>query len=498
MLLAADLDPSVAPDYTLEIDLAMGGEPLVVPSARFSLLWGEGNDRVKQSVQVRECKEGLEYTYHTRRGLKTAAGTLTVDAGAVAGATHHNPHYRSGVHRQRDTTSFCVSRQVYDALKRGESVPFALRAEFEKTDDPKGPRPVAWEGKLVFAGMREHEIKTNGRPVKVGLLVARLEGGTPPFAELTVLDDPRWPIGRADALASVQTSTRGRLLDERGLGIRGALVAAGAHEGVPSTITWPDGRFRLPPPKEGESHGKVKLVVRQKLGEEEIRNEVEVDLTAPGLDEFEITVPRARNKVIWITPIQEPELDKLPLSAQIKRHAHLHLQARRIVIIPERTLQGGLFGLAAFYSYDPKTGHSIGVSEDGLHGSTANWAAYGRAARKAAKAGYDAVKSGEALDATAPVHAIRGANAAMFLFAAYRLQGKGSEEAVQKLLNEMEMWEERTNLFSNLEKGAGSDAAGWYRDKWTEVQGDVDGNMAKASFYTGYIVATAFLHHQVQ
>jgi hypothetical protein len=488
-LLAADGAPAIASDYWLESTIDMGRETMVRPSARFELAWGEGAGRVTQSIQVRENEGGLEYAYHTRRGLRTASGRLAVAAPAVAGARRHNPHYRNGTHEQEGATSFCVSRAVRAELAAGRAVPFALEGAYGEMDDPTGPRPTAWEGRLEPAGTERVVVPTNGKPVEVTILRARLVGGEPPFPEVAILDDPQWPVGRADCLVAIRTSVRGRLLDEQGRGIGGAHVQAGDGEGAPSAITWPDGRFRLPPSR--EEPGEVLLVVTQKLGNEEVVEKRNVDLTAPGLDEVTVTVPRARVPVAWIAPGEEARLEALPVSAQVKRHARRDLASRRVVAIPEKPLPGAGVDLVAYYAYDPATGEAVGVTEDGLHGATVNWGSFRRAAVKTVEAG---VQGAGDIGPSAPLHAMRGANTAMFMFATYRLQGYSHAETIERLLDEMESWEERTNMFTGIESVAGGKAREKLAGKMGKgTLGTIDGDSAKASFYLGYIVATAYL-----
>lgn len=498
VLLGTDGAPSLPTDYVLEADLDAGDETVVVPSARFTFEWGKDEGKVRQSVQVTSVRRGIEYSFHTRRGLRTAAGNLTVERSAVEGATRHNPHYRSGTSTQTNETSFCVSKKVHAELSAGRAIAFELLSQFGRTDDPKAPRPIEWSGKLEPAGPGEIEVQVNGKPAKLPILRAKLVGENAPLDELAILNDPRWPVGRADALTSIQTNVRGRLVDENGIGIGGAFVQAGLTEGSASCITWPDGRFRLPPPKEGDGHGSIRLLVKQKILDDVQEDEVPVDLSAAGLEDIEVEVGRLRHLVMWIAPDQMEKLPELAagLSMQVRRHVRRHLAANRHVAIPTRMVPDGLVGTVSYYAYDPRTGHIVGVTEDGLHGTMVNWYSYGKAAKKAA----DAAWAGRAdFGAASPLHAMRGANAAMFLFAAYRLSHGSAEEVAMKLLDEMEMWEERTNMFAQVEKAAGGKA----REKLAGALGQVsgvgglDGDSAKASFYAGYIVATAFLHKKV-
>ena len=495
VLLGAAGPQSVEPDFVLEAGLGLGTETTVAPSARFAFQWGDGEKRVSQKAQVRKMDEGLEYRFHVRRGLRTATGALTVTADAVANATRHDPQYRSGTATQNDATSFCVSKAVHASLAAGGSTPFALLAEYTDTDDPLAPRRVAWSGTLAAAGALQVTVQVNGAEETLPALRATLQGESPPFAELVILDDTAWPIGKAESLVSVETAAHGRLVDEDGLGIGGARIQLGEGEGMPSCVTWPDGRFRLPPAPTAP-WGSADLQVEQKILDQQQTDLVQHDLTGVGLQEFEVTVPRLRQKVIWITPAQGEALAALPLSAQVRRHASGELAANRMVVIPEGMLTNGLRGTIGFYSYDPKTGDIIGITEDGLHGAMAGWQGYGNVAIKAGKAAIDGAAD---FGAATPLHAMRGANAAMFLFCAYRL-GADSDTVAKRLLAEMEMWESRTNMFTQLEGEIGGDAT----DKYLEILGKasgvggVQGDSARAAFYAGYGIALGFLQNQVR
>lgn len=359
---------------TLDVAIDAGREPLVVDLAQFVHRFDQGGRSVDQHVRVTSTMSGLAYRFRTRAGLAVARGTVEVASEALANAFVHDPVYRHGTERRERATSLVVSRRVHGALVLGETTPFTLLAPHGPKDDPRADRPVAWSGRLVPDGSGRHTALVNGRATELRMLYARPVGdATPPFSRLAILDDARFPLGRADALVRVTTAVRGRLVDLDGIGIAGAIVALPAPNGA-SVLTWPDGQFRLPPPIAGETHGAVVLTVRQKLGEEEREQDVAADLTAPGLDPVIVRARRLQLDVVWLAPSELARLDALPLSPQVRRHARRALEAGRIVIVPARmvaTQTGTAEQEIACYEADVATGEVRGVLEEGIHGVAA-------------------------------------------------------------------------------------------------------------------------------
>ena len=100
----------------------------------------------------------------------------------------------------------------------------------------------------------------NGRPEKLAILRCTLHG-----QPMSILDDPAYPVGMADAIQSVVTAVRGKLLDEANKPICGAIVHViikdQPDESVTSGPTSPDGIFVLPPSDPDDDYGKVTLQV---------------------------------------------------------------------------------------------------------------------------------------------------------------------------------------------------------------------------------------------
>ncbi|MHC5005183.1 MAG: hypothetical protein ACYTJ0_18920, partial [Planctomycetota bacterium] len=467
-LSAADVDPPLPPDYRLQAVLERGDEPLVVSGARFAFGWGEGEERTEQEIRITGCRRSLGYRWRIHSGVRPTAGTRTVKEGALAKATTHNPWYRMGASEQDAATSFVVSRFVHAELAAGRPVDIRLLGRYGPEDDPKGARPVEWSGTLVPAGRRTVEVPVNGRPQALSILVGRLsEGGE----EIGILDDPRWPIGIADRLTAIHTAVRGRLVDKTGVGIAGARLSLG--EATCSTSF--DGSFRLPP-LEPDGYGPRKIRVER---DKQLLGEVEVDLTAPGLDEVVVSVPRPRRELLSIAPRRRKQLEQLPLSEQLKRHARRALDAGRLVLVPNRMLVYGAGRAIGFFAFDPATGETVGVLENGLHGSSS-------AEDEAWQSLVDSVIAGAgdiSKEGLSPIHMFRGALIAWWAYSAYRLEGDTHLEAVTRLLADMDAWEQSTNFFSNLEKGIGGRAGSKAREKLAGmIGGNMDGDAAAAAF----------------
>jgi len=476
MLMSAEGARPVRPDYLLETELDPGEEPLVAPGARFEFSWGDGEARTEQRVRVLSCSADLSLRFRVQDGARPAAGTRDIAAAAVANATVHNPWYRAGRHHQREATSFCLSREVFAELRAGRAVDFALQGRYTPDIDEHGPRPIAWRGALEPIGPGEITVEVNGRPETLQVIRCRLGED-----ELSVLDDPLWPVGMADRLTAVSTSIRGRVLDEQGLGIAGASVKL-VEEDV-TVKTWPDGRFRLPPPVNG-TRGRTKLqITANRL----VLDEPEVDLSAPGRTEIVLQVTRQPTEVLYLSSGASYELHGLPLSDQVKRHVRRHLDAGRLVVLPSRTVEVAGYETAAFFSHDTETGHIEAVTEDGLCGSTTTEQAWGGALKSLAS---DLKKS---KGKTGAIHVYRGALIAWWTFARYRLEGRSVQEAVKALLLEMDAWEVSTNMLTGLEEYAGGKARGKLAGKMNQAMANVDGAGARAAFKIGYLGSTAFL-----
>jgi len=215
----------------------------------------------------------------------------------------------------------------------------------------------------------------------------------------------------------------------------------------------------------------VKLIVRRG---DDVLGEREVDLTAPGRSEVLVTVPRKRAELLFVTKDNAGELDPLQLSAQARRHLDRYLGSGYQIVIPNRKVKIDGADVVAYYAHEVATGEIIGVTEEGLHGSAA---AYRRALASLAR---DLADNGNNPVPFAHVHMMRGAIIAWWVYSKERVGGAEHEEAINKMLGEMDDWEKSTNLLAGFEGIPGARAgmgnlmgrAGW----------DQEGSGAAAAF----------------
>jgi len=316
----------------------------------------------------------------------------------------------------------------------------------------------------------------NGRPETLKSIRCRLGD-----REVAILDDALWPVGMVDRLTAVHTSVRGRVVDAKGVGVAGATVTVPAED--VTVTTWPDGRFRLPPPVRG-TRGRTKLEI---TANGIVLDEPEVDLAAPGREEIVLRVTRKPTAVLYLSPGDCWQLDELPFSVQVKRHVRRHLDAGRLVVVPSRAVEVGGYATAAFFSHDTKTGHIEAVTEDGLCGSTTMRQAWGGALQSLAG---DLKKS---KGKTGAIHVYRGALLAWWNFARYRLEGRSVRDTVKTLLVEMDAWQVSSNMLTGLEHYAGGKVRGKLAAKMNQAMSNVDGAGARAAFKIGYLGSTVFL-----
>jgi len=477
-LLGADVQPRVAPGYVLSARMHLPAPPLVAPGAVFRFAWGTGPTRTDQRIRILGCGDGLQLGFRVQTGTRPAVGTRAVTSAALARAAVHNPWYKTGQDHQTDATSFCVSRRVHAELKSGRSVDFALRGRHGPNDDPQAPGPIQWQGKLEPIGKADVQVTVNGQPETLAVLKCRLGD-----AEISILDDSAFSVGMAEKLVSVSTSIRGRLVDEKGTGMGGANVEIVDTD--VSAYTWPDGSFRLPPPPTG-SYGKV--TVRATLGDLAV-GEQELDLSAPGRVVHVLKMTRPRTQLVFLSPKQARQLPGLKISDQVKRHIRRELAAGRMVVVPNRMVDVGDGRTIGYYAFDNATGDIVAVTEDGLHGSSSEMRSAWRSALESL-AGDLEDSEGKAM---APIHAYRGALVAWWVFSRYRLGGQSVDDCILALLNEMDAWEEATNMLTGIEKYAGGKVRGKLADKLNSAQSNVDGDGAKAAFKIGYLGSTLFL-----
>lgn len=463
------------PDYVLEVvALSKDADSLVTTGASFAFRWGEGENVTDQRIEVESCEADLEFAWRVKAGIRPARGRRLVSSKALANATTHNPWYLTGVDRQDETTSFCVSRQVHRLLREGKAFAMAVQGKYGPADERDAVRPIAWQGQVTANGAGAHRALVNGREEEIRFLRARIGDD-----DVAVLDDPRFPVGMADKITEVRTSIRARLVDEAGLGIGGAEIEPAGKTGVK---TGPDGRFVLPP-----LTGKVKLIVtraQRQLGE------CEVDFTAPGRSEVVVTMPRPRTELLFVDKTNTADLAALDLSPQARRHLDRFVGAGYQIVIPNRKVEVDGIDVCAYYAHDAATGEVIGVTEDGLHGSAA---AYGRALASLAR---DLAKARGKLTPFAHVHMMRGALVAWWGYSKDRIGGFEHEEAIKKILDEMDDWEKATNLLTGLGQVPGARTA--MRRVMRSAGFGIDSAGARAAFKIGYIGATAFLDKKLE
>ena len=462
------------PDYVLDVvELSRGDDSLVTEGAKFVFRWGEGDDRTDQAIDVESCSGDMALRWRVQSGIRPARGQRIIAKTALTDSTTHNPWYLTGEDRQESATSFCVSRRVFQQLRDTRPVEMVLQGAYGPEDEHNAPRPVAWKGQAARTGEGVHRTLINGREEEIRFIKAKIGG-----ADVAILDDPRFPVGMADKITEIRTSIRARLMDESGLGIPGAAVEIPGRTGA---TTGPDGRFILPP-----MTGKVKLTASRggrTLGERE------VDLTAPGRSDVLVTVPRLRTELLFITKNNARELDALDLSPQARRHLDRYVGAGYQVVIPNRKVEVDGVDVVAYFAHDLASGDIIGVTEDGLHGSSA---AYGRALASAAR---DLARSRGKITPFASIHALRGALVAWWIYSKERVGGLEHEEAINKMLGEMDDWQKATNLLTGLGEIPGARTA---MSKLMKSAGrQIDGAGASAAFKFAYIGATAFLDHKL-
>ncbi len=463
------------PDYVLDVvELSREDDSLVTEGARFVFRWGDGDERTDQAIEVEACTGDLALRWRVQSGVRPARGRRIILKSALAESTTHNPWYLTGEDRQEDATSFCVSRNVFRQLRDARPVAMAVQGPYRPDDEHNAPRPVAWKGQATRAGEGVHRALINGRQEEIRFIRAKIGD-----ADVALLDDPRFPVGMADKIVEIRTSIRARLVDESGLGIPGAAVAIPGRSGV---TTGPDGRFILPP-----MTGKVTLTASRggrTLGERE------VDVTAPGRSDVLVTVPRLRTELLFITKGNARELDALNLGSQARRHLDRYVGAGYQIVIPNRKVHVDGADIIAYYAHDLASGDIIGVTEDGLHGSSA---AYRRALASLAR---DLADSKGNMTPFASIHALRGALISWWLYSKERVAGLEHEEAIKKMLGEMDDWEKSTNLLAGL--GGIPNARDAMADAMGSAGWGVEGSGAAAAFKIGFIGATKFLDRQLE
>jgi hypothetical protein len=152
----------------------------------------------------------------------------------------------------------------------------------------------------------------------------------------------------------------------------------------------------------------------------------------------------------------------------------------------------------SYYSYDPRSGNIVGVTEDGLNGST-DTMLY----KELAKVLGEAVKNMKPPSSPiAYVHMYRGANTAAWNYCSYRLEGQEHEQAVISVVLGMDYWQKATNIMEDFGEAAGkipftndsdmnSAMGGKLKEELSkmmeEVAPGVDDDWAKMAFKFGYL-----------
>lgn len=371
-LLSADGGARVLPDYVLDVRLERKPISLVQPGARFILQWLEEGTPTDQQIRILQAGGGLEYQWRVQTGVLPVAGTREISAAALNNATAHNPWYRAGSSMQADATSFALSRKVYRSINAGKAISVQMLGALGTKSDAAATRPVESTEALTPGTPESIQATINGKSETLKILPATFRGKA-----MALLDDPAFPVGMAQAIKSVVTAIRCRLMDTHDQPIAGARVevlsrdqsAQVISEGGPSA---PDGFLLLAPPDQGDAFGKVTLQVLFLDGS---TKKMDVDLSAPGLSTVTIKVDRPAMKLIYLARNDRRQLDGLKVSEEIKRQARRDLEAGRLVVIPAGEVPDGFMTHIAYFVCDLQSGDCVGVMETGVAGAATWYAA---------------------------------------------------------------------------------------------------------------------------
>jgi hypothetical protein len=258
---------------------------IVQPQARFKFQWLQDNKPTEQLNRILSLDDGLYYQWRVLVNVFPVAGTRRVQPAALENATRHNPWYRACDSAQDSATSFIFSRKVYRAIKAGQPIDLTMEDRFPPKADPAATRPVDFTATLTPTGPDTIAPTVNGRPETLPVLRCTLHG-----QPMAILDDPAYPVALAQALQSVTTDIRCRLVDPQDAPLPNAHIAIlpDPHTVTPTSAapiparapTASDGLFALPPPDQTDTYGKVTLQIT--FPDQSTRNAT-VDLSAPGL-----------------------------------------------------------------------------------------------------------------------------------------------------------------------------------------------------------------------
>lgn len=489
-LLAADVQPNIDPAYRLATEIHRGPMSLVQKGARFHFQWGQGDAQTDQDIEVTDVRGSLAYDWRVQTGVLPTGGSREIASEALISATLHNPWYRTGSNRQERETSFVVSRKVYDAIKAGRRIDLSIEKQYGPKDDERASRPVDFTAPLTPAGTGEISVTVNGKPEKLPILKATLKG-----QPLAILDDPIYPIGMADALKTVSTAIACRLVDAHDVPIAGARVRIAPkndddHVAPAEYVTAPDGYFELPPaPVETDAYAaKTKVEV---TFADRTKENVTVDLVAPGLATATIKVERPRTKLVYAR--STGDVDHLKLSDEVKRQARRDVAAHRLVVIPDHFVTDGLRQFTAYYACDPRTGDYVGIMEDGLCGSS-NWEQAVHLEREQVlKALKEMAQDPTRVGTAGAFQAFRGAVISWWVYCSFRTGGDSHKQAILDTLNAMKAWTDSMDLataFGNITSDQLGDKLGDLLNKGTINAG---GDAGKLAFQLGYIGGTLYL-----
>jgi hypothetical protein len=368
-LLAAEVTPRIVPSYVLNTHITRHAFSPIQPGARLQFQWTEGDVRTDQQIRVIENTKSLRYQWRVHAGVIPVAGSREVSAQALASATAHNPWYRAGSSVQENSTSFLVSRKVYDAIKAGKGIELRVLGPLTDRADVAATRPVDFSDTLTPTRPTTIEVTINGKPEKLPILPGAIHG-----KPLALLDDPAAPVGMAQGLRSIVTAVRCRLVDSAGTPISNARISVISREQPPqplgtSSLTAADGICLLTPPEEADTYGKASLTVTFPGG---ATQKLDADLTAPGLSTVTLKVDRPATRLLYLCKNDRRQLDGLKLPEETKRHAIRDLDAGRLLVIPTREIFDGLRSSIAYYACDNQAGDITGVMDSGLCGA-ATW-----------------------------------------------------------------------------------------------------------------------------
>jgi hypothetical protein len=488
--------------YIMRVELQRSVTHIITPGARLEFAASSPDALDTRRFTIVETDGELRFDYAVRRRSGyVVTGTRLLTDETLAGSTTHNPWYGP---RSRGATpgatSLVLSRAVANRLRAGETVELDVLGELPPAlQGEEVERPVARTDRLSLIERGSITVPVNGVLTDLPTLVIGVEGSD---RRLVVLDDPAFPLGAVDRLSAVTTAVPLRIVDQFGVGFRASDVTA---RGAKLT-TLVDGSVLIPPLPEDAEVAEPETVTARIILNPDAEDAAppvmvsgQLDPTgAPGRMQS-ISGDRPMVPVAVIAP-DAPDADPTTadspfspdnraISNQVKRHALADLRAGRAVAIPTQMLRTGLGPGIAYFAHDPLTGMTIGVTEDGLHGSTSNWQQI-RSRLGSELANRIADARDDLGDGLHPIHMIRGFVVAWGTYATYRLRGDTHNQAIDRLIDNMESLQESTNLFSYVPDAAMNTGPG-------QVAGMIGNTNADISFYIGFLGSLLVLHEEL-